>query len=408
MQILSGLLRGMSDDQNVGASPPSFAAKGAPDAHLDFHFPKHPALDHHFIFAGERAYVRPMARHDSATIHTSWQAYVAFFSGAATSQQLFIDGDWSFRHRSLGALDMRDVAPGLLGLDTLLPVAAELPAGFRDELEDVARRLGTVDVVDRLPCGAMDRFREHYADTGRPVVISDSLAHWPTFDWTFKSLTNIFESKYMLSDAQPPTLIPIKDYLERVSRNDPVPFKLGLPLTRDLRALYRYPEGYTPDQFFQKSQGLICAFGDTNLARGGYRNATAWHRDLADNFLVELIGSKRVTLASPSDSCYFYLRKVPPTHANVEFDFSAVDPRVPDPQQYPLFFRASLASCILEPGDTLYIPCGWLHNVENLSPTCAINAWVLRPRAAALHTTEFHESQLPPWLHSARPASVGK
>src|ERR1700759_1631037 len=92
IQTLSGLLSGASDDENLGTSPPSFAAKGAPDAHLDFHFPEHPVLDHHFIFDGERAYVRPMARHDSATIHTSWQAYVEFFSGAATSQQLFIDG----------------------------------------------------------------------------------------------------------------------------------------------------------------------------------------------------------------------------------------------------------------------------------------------------------------------------
>ena len=34
---------------------------------------------------------------------------------------------------------------------------------------------------------------------------------------------------------------------------------------------------------------------------------------------------------------------------------------------------------LLEPGDLLFLPCGWLHTVENLTPTAGINCWRIRP-----------------------------
>jgi cupin-like protein len=390
LRALVRLLCVQRDGAQIGDFTTTFDAPGTPDGEVDFHFPDSPALDHHFVISDGKAHVAPGARHDASTIYTSWQAYVDFFSNQAKPLQLFLDGDWAFRHGTLGALDARDLEPGITALESLLPVLPEVPEGFRDALAEAHFRLGPVHTVERLAYGDHAHFGERYAPRGRPLILCDSLRDWPRFEWTFENLVRLLGSKYVLSDGRALTLIPLKDYLERVARNDPVPFKLGFPLTRELRERYRYPKGYAPEQFFRKSQEMICAFGDAQSTQG-YGAATVWHRDMADNFLVQLIGTKRVMLAPPSDALYLYLKKMPPTHSNVEFDYSAVNPQAPDMYQHPLFTRVSVVTCTLDPGDTLYIPCGWFHNVQNLSPSCAINAWLRRPKAAALHATEFRD-----------------
>ena len=83
-----------------------------------------------------------------------------------------------------------------------------------------------------------------------------------------------------------------------------------------------------------------------------------------DNFLVQITGRKRVVLFSPEDALNMYLNG----------DKSEVlDIDNPDLNKYPNFAKAKRYECYLEPGDMLFIPALWFHNVISLDFSIAVN-----------------------------------
>lgn len=106
----------------------------------------------------------------------------------------------------------------------------------------------------------------------------------------------------------------------------------------------------------------------TNLWFAASGHLTPLHYDIYDNFLNQIVGRKKVTLFSPADKEYL-------------FDPSENDPRnaamvnlfKPDYERFPNFQRATPIEFILEPGDTLYQPAGWFHQVESLDVTVSVN-----------------------------------
>lgn len=55
-----------------------------------------------------------------------------------------------------------------------------------------------------------------------------------------------------------------------------------------------------------------------------------------------------------------------------------VDLRQPDFERFPLFRQAAAVAvtAVLEPGDAIYIPTGWWHNVESLEKfNILVNYW---------------------------------
>ena len=90
------------------------------------------------------------------------------------------------------------------------------------------------------------------------------------------------------------------------------------------------------------------------------------HYDVMDNILIEVRGHKRVVLFPPDQALCMYLRN----------DKSlVVDIDHPDPGEYPLFLKAKRYECIMEPGDVLYIPALWFHNVTALNFCVAVNVF---------------------------------
>lgn len=76
-----------------------------------------------------------------------------------------------------------------------------------------------------------------------------------------------------------------------------------------------------------------------------------------DNLLIQVNGRKRVVLFSPRDATKLYLNG----------DKSEVlDIDNPDLSRYPKFAEATPYECFMEPGDVLFIPAMWFHNVMSL------------------------------------------
>lgn len=111
---------------------------------------------------------------------------------------------------------------------------------------------------------------------------------------------------------------------------------------------------------------------DLRLWIGSAGCITALHHDRADNVLMQLFGTKRVTLFDPFQSAWLYPHPAESAWSHVSrIDF---DP-APDLERFPLLARASSLEVVLHPGDALFIPALWWHLVRSETPTESLNAW---------------------------------
>jgi len=108
----------------------------------------------------------------------------------------------------------------------------------------------------------------------------------------------------------------------------------------------------------------------TNIWFGSGGCVSPLHFDTSQNFLLQIFGSKLVTLIAPTDSQSLY-----PDYLSQHRHISNVDPENPDYQKYPLFKGVKLFKCLLEPGDVLYIPINWWHHVRSLNVSISVNFW---------------------------------
>lgn len=85
-----------------------------------------------------------------------------------------------------------------------------------------------------------------------------------------------------------------------------------------------------------------------------------------DNLLLQITGQKKVVLFSPKDALNLYLAGDKSTILDID--------NVND-CQFPLFSKAVRYECYLGPGDILFIPALWFHNVVSLEFSVAVNVF---------------------------------
>ncbi|WP_179415714.1 cupin-like domain-containing protein [Mucilaginibacter sp. E4BP6] len=108
----------------------------------------------------------------------------------------------------------------------------------------------------------------------------------------------------------------------------------------------------------------------TNIWIGGGGCITPLHYDTFQNFFIQLSGKKKFTLFSPYDSEILY------PDSNPIFPYiSKVNIENVDHEKYPLFREAKKYELILLPGDLLYLPAYWWHQVASLDVSLSVNFW---------------------------------
>jgi len=108
----------------------------------------------------------------------------------------------------------------------------------------------------------------------------------------------------------------------------------------------------------------------------GNRTTAATHYDTSNNLACCLVGRRRFTLFPPEQIDNLYPGPLEPTPGGQVV--SLVDPAAPDLARFPRFAEAARAGQVadMEPGDVLFYPALWWHNVEALEPFNAmINYW---------------------------------
>ncbi|HEY6921994.1 MAG TPA: cupin-like domain-containing protein, partial [Steroidobacteraceae bacterium] len=241
-----------------------------------------------------------------------------------------------------------------------------------------------------------ERFQQEIVQGCRPVVIRGLVADWP-----------VVEAGHESPRA-------LRDYLATLDVGERVEVFLGDPA---IRGKYYYNAGFQGFNFERRtvklSEALDYILGavEQRDSRSAYvgsvptsqclpgfvaRNPTPlaatnvgpriWlgtaadisaHYDTSDNLACVIAGRRRFTLYAPELIGKLYIGPIDNTMAGAPVSLAASAP-AGNEKLYPLFeeIRDQALSAELEPGDALYLPKLWWHQVESTAPLNGlVNYW---------------------------------
>ena len=231
---------------------------------------------------------------------------------------------------------------------------------------------GNGDVPRRAGLSGEQFVTEYYA-ANRPVVLTDITANWPAMrSWTPEYLKQAVggelvevmtdreqDEQYEINLDAHRTSMRFRDYVDLVTRSRSTNdfylvannHFLDNPGTAALR------EDFDCDKRYLDPAG---AAGRVFFWFGPSGTVTPLHHDVSNILLVQVRGTKRVTLVPALESHLVY---------NDVAVYSQVDAEAPDTRQHPKFTGATRLTVDLAETEALFIPVGWWHHVRSLD-TC--------------------------------------
>jgi hypothetical protein len=237
--------------------------------------------------------------------------------------------------------------------------------------------------ISRLNDLSIQEFEKNFLNKRQPIIAAKS-CNWPAVEkWNKNYFKTLYPEKIV-------TLKVLADDLNNLNE-DFSPLKLRLPEALDLI----YNNTNSNKKYYLMQQSIYQEFPDLlkdielpryansaghkiNLWLGEAGLNTRPHYDTYDNFLVQVMGRKLVRLFSPvaSDNMYPY---------SIQDDLFPNDSPVYisrimntdfiNYSQFPKLKNVECFESILEPGDLLFIPSGWWHEVKSLDLSISVNFW---------------------------------
>jgi hypothetical protein len=239
---------------------------------------------------------------------------------------------------------------------------------MREAIKRVSRALPVISSVPRI--GKIDAaaFRKRAAE-GFPFLITGIVNRWPLSALTPETLRERFSHlpvRARVGDYVNTAFAPDRamqdmsmlEYLDLVAAGtQDLPPYLGNLELRELNSMCHWPT------YFDK-------MGPPRFWLGPAGTVTPLHCDYDDNIFAQIWGSKRIFLAPPHHDEFLY-----PSEANAILFGSPFDPEAPDFEKFPLARQVATIECIVNPGDLLYVPAGWYHQVRALTFSLSSNRW---------------------------------
>jgi diaminobutyrate-2-oxoglutarate transaminase len=256
-----------------------------------------------------------------------------------------------------------------------------------------------VDVRQRL---TPDQFRAEYAGRS-PVVLRGAAAGLPAVStWEPGHLAALAPDLRVrlkvgqVSDGHTAT-VRLADYVRELTAwearaagtpdpGEPPGYLHDVPLLSMVPALRADLEPFPAEYFPAFFRDRWWTFTQFFVGPSGALTPLHFDTLLTHNLFFQVHGSKRFVMVDAADRehCYTY-----------NWRWSAVDPDEPDPERFPAFRNATVRTCVVEPGDVLYMPPGTLHKVTSLSTSVSFNIdW--HDRGSALRGLAAVRDGMPP------------
>jgi hypothetical protein len=234
--------------------------------------------------------------------------------------------------------------------------------------------------VPRLHCPDPALLARDFLGPEQPVIVTGVADQWPAFSrWTADYLRVALGSQPVpvSESAGGDYFDPNDTYGERATRE--------LPWDEFIDSVFARREG-EPVRYLR--QRPLAEFGPlaadvrqpvyiprplvhVNIWIGAAPSLTVTHYDSEDNFLAQISGRKQVTLFPSSQ-----LRQLYPYPVwGGAMNHSQVDIDRPDLARFPRFAVATPYRCMLGPGEMLYIPIHWWHQVRTVETGASVNMW---------------------------------
>ena len=224
--------------------------------------------------------------------------------------------------------------------------------------------------VEKRAGVSQEEFLQRYVMGSRPVVLTDVARDWPAMQrWSPQDLRERFGHLDVVVQAErsadPNYEINKLDHQRSVRLSAFVDQVLAGGATNDYyltanNEMLARPE-FAP---ILADIGSLPAFCDrSQLAQrasfwfGPAGTVTPLHHDTLMLCHTQIVGRKRWRFISPLQTPLLY------NHFDV---YSPVDLDRPDLNRYPLFSQATVLEVVVEPGETVFLPLGWWHQVTAL------------------------------------------
>ncbi|MEQ9323242.1 MAG: cupin-like domain-containing protein, partial [Polyangiaceae bacterium] len=251
--------------------------------------------------------------------------------------------------------------------DQLLRLMAEL----RGEL--------TVERRDRLT--AHELFATHW-EGNAPVVLTEAIADWPALSrWSFADFrSRLGEVEVEVCTGRDGDPEPDRNFADHL---ETMPLSRYLDLLEDRgesNDLYMIAHNRTMER-----PEMAVLFDDIRLDESIfdpeqlYQGCTLWlgpagtltplHHDSTNILFCQIVGRKRVWLIPPYETSLL---------DDMRGFYASFDPRRPR-EQWPVAHRdVQVAELVLEPGEALFLPAGWWHQIEALEPSISFSLLCFR------------------------------
>jgi hypothetical protein len=247
----------------------------------------------------------------------------------------------------------------------------------RDWLLDVLEKHQTLRArsgrIERRAGLGSDEFLESYYAQNRPVVLIGEMADWPALaKWTPHYLRAVIGDRPIEYQGERKKNERFEMYKDEHRREMPFDRFIDL-IARPETGNDAYMTAYNSTKNAEALAGLHCDLGfldkflDRSVAQphgmmwiGPAGTVTSLHHDLTNNLIAQVVGRKRLKIAAAADVAKIY------NHHHVFSEIADLESPALDAARYPLLQNLQIYDVTLSPGEAIFMPIGWWHQVKSL------------------------------------------
>lgn len=240
--------------------------------------------------------------------------------------------------------------------------------------ERLAREADGGFALDTLDNPEPGLFYRHHYEANRPAKLTGLIDHWPALSrWSLDHFAGVAGDAVVEAQVErerdPDYELAKDDHRRLVRFGELIEWLRGDTPSNDIY-LTAYNSGTNAAALAPLWDDMApIALLDGTRPRDGFfwlgprGTLTPWHHDLTNNLLVQVMGRKRVRMAPP----WAFARMRNSRHCFSDWGNEALPPGSGDASSPPVL------ETIIGPGEAIFLPVGWWHQVEALDLSASMS-----------------------------------